>query len=179
LIGKIEVGKTSLLKKLIDEDFDIGNIKPTVGVDSCTIEIDGMNFRICDTSGEERYLALNNYHLRNCFAVLYCLRQDDVAEGYQPFLELLDKSDVQERILVFTKSDLFEFDSQIPFVELKEKFGCQEHIVTSAKTGYGIENLKTLLSECGKRYFQAQKSEAEKPRMIINDDNLSGKKSCC
>ena len=76
LIGNSSVGKTSLLKRLVDQDFDPTNSTSTIGVEFKIITLDLPNshkvakMQIWDTAGQERYRAITAAYYRGAQAIV-------------------------------------------------------------------------------------------------------------
>ena len=75
LIGNSSVGKTSLLRRVIDKDFDETQAKSTIGVEFKIISF-GLTsgkvakLQIWDTAGQERYRAITAAYYRGAQAIL-------------------------------------------------------------------------------------------------------------
>lgn len=59
VIGSVSVGKSSIIKRYTTKRFEVGSIKPTIGVDFATKIIESnnviINLQLYDTAGMERY----------------------------------------------------------------------------------------------------------------------------
>jgi small GTP-binding protein len=73
VIGSSGVGKTAILKRLLDDTF-VPECKTTVGVDFLTtsIEVDGqlLRLQIWDTAGQERFRSISQAYYRSAVAVI-------------------------------------------------------------------------------------------------------------
>jgi small GTP-binding protein len=82
VIGPSGVGKTSLLKRLIDDDFNSSGTS-TIGVAylSAVMEIDGQPIKLqfWDTAGQEKFRAVTKSYFRNAVGV--CLVYDITDRG--------------------------------------------------------------------------------------------------
>lgn len=69
----MDVGKTSLLKRLAQDHFDF-KTNPTIGIDFKFVdkEIEGKTcrFQIWDSAGQERYRAVSSNHLKGADIIL-------------------------------------------------------------------------------------------------------------
>ena len=75
ILGSVSVGKSSLMKRYINDQFHLGSIKPTIGVDFSTKVIESgdvmINLQIYDTAGQEKYhYQLGQQFYRNADGVL-------------------------------------------------------------------------------------------------------------
>lgn len=71
LFGNMNVGKSSILRRLIDNEFEY-QTNPTIGIDFKYLDrnIDGKvyRFQIWDSAGQERYRSMSSHHLKGiCF----------------------------------------------------------------------------------------------------------------
>lgn len=79
LCGQAGVGKTSLLKRIVNDDTDPvrDNEKPTIGVDFKTLQLSSrktgntIRFQIWDTAGQERFRAVSSSYFRGSHIFLY------------------------------------------------------------------------------------------------------------
>jgi small GTP-binding protein len=80
VIGSMDVGKTSLLKRLIDDDFS-AETSPTVGVHymSTSLEIDGhpIKLQLWDTAGQEKFRSIAKSYFRHAVGVVLVFAIDD------------------------------------------------------------------------------------------------------
>jgi len=75
ILGSVSVGKSSLMKRYINDRFHIGSMKPTIGVDFSTKVIESgdviINLQIYDTAGQEKYhYQLGQQFYRNADGIL-------------------------------------------------------------------------------------------------------------
>jgi small GTP-binding protein len=70
LFGNMAVGKTSILKRLVDNEFEIKST-PTIGIDfkyaDQQVDDKTYRFQIWDSAGQERYRAMSSDHLKGTF----------------------------------------------------------------------------------------------------------------
>ncbi|CAD8079172.1 unnamed protein product [Paramecium primaurelia] len=75
LIGDSGVGKTNILKKFINNEFQLES-KPTIGVEFATKTIQqsgkSVKCQIWDTAGQERYRAITNAYYRGAVGAFIC-----------------------------------------------------------------------------------------------------------
>ena len=75
ILGSVSVGKSSLMKRYIKDDFHLDSMKPTIGVDFSTKVIESgdviINLQIYDTAGQEKYhYQLGQQFYRNADGIL-------------------------------------------------------------------------------------------------------------
>ncbi|KAI0982842.1 hypothetical protein GJ496_003718 [Pomphorhynchus laevis] len=116
VIGSSFVGKSTLLRRFIDDEFD-ESINPTIGVDFKTKNIEINKVHVClklwDTAGSEKFQSLTPSYYRNAQGVIlvYDVTRKQTFEDLQKWLDecnvYLDQNDCV-KILVGNKIDLIE-----------------------------------------------------------------------
>ena len=182
IVGNSSVGKTSIIHKFIDRNFD-QKITATVSgsFKSKKIKIDPFtvaNLRIWDTAGQERYRSLTSNYLRgsNGILVVFDLANKNSFEELDKWMEIIRDVIAEnkiEKILVGNKSDLPEEEKEISN-EMATKYA-EEHNMkyfsVSAKEGLNIDLLfEQLGNDCIKN-LQEQENEKEENK---NKERLSG-----
>jgi small GTP-binding protein len=148
VIGNTQVGKTSILNQLISSTFH-EHEPPTLGA-NFQIRIEDVNgtkveIQIWDTAGQEKYRSLSPVYYRNSSGaiVVYDVtnRQsfDDMPDWITAFTGVAEPN--SSIIIVGNKSDLSGV--QVPIDQAKSWAAARDYelIITSAKTGDGIEQL--------------------------------------
>ncbi len=194
IIGEQAVGKSSLIMRYVDSDFDL-NMIGTAGVDfrkkQINIEGKDINLMIFDTAGQQRFRAITKNFYRECQGVLLVYDVSDATsfanlkEWLASIKQHADKG--VEILLVGNKIDLprqvqtdegkqFSKESNVPLIE------------TSAKTGQGVEkSFETLIRNIiNNNNEKLKKSEKEKEnaniKVNIDEDESKKKKKasgCC
>ena len=146
IVGKTNVGKSTLLNRLLHEDRAIvsdihGTTRDTI---EATIDLNGVTFRFIDTAGirqttdtieqigiERTYAAIEKARI-----VIWMIEEK---AGREEIEELLQLTKGKEAIVVCNKADKIDFDAFVPpIVPL---------LCISAKTGYNIDKLESKLFE--------------------------------
>ena len=146
IVGKTNVGKSTLLNRLLHEDRAIvsdihGTTRDTI---EDTIDLNGVTFRFIDTAGirqttdtieqigiERTYAAIEKARI-----VIWMIEEK---AGREEIEELLQLTKGKEAIVVCNKADKIDFDAFVPpIVPL---------LCISAKTGYNIDKLESKLFE--------------------------------
>ena len=146
IVGKTNVGKSTLLNRLLHEDRAIvsdihGTTRDTI---EDTIDLNGVTFRFIDTAGirqttdtieqigiERTYAAIEKARI-----VIWMIGEK---AGREEIEELLQLTKGKETIVVCNKADKIDFDAFVPpIVPL---------LCISAKTGYNIDKLESKLFE--------------------------------
>lgn len=132
LLGDGGVGKTSLLRRIIGDNFEKKYL-PTMGMDVFYYE----NFIFYDTAGQERFSTLNIQKVDGCL-VLFSIDSRNSARSidfWQSKLKMI--SDKAMVLFVGTKQDL-ELDHR--------KVHVNDSIEISCRNGYGIDILIDALN---------------------------------
>ena len=142
IVGRPNVGKSSLLNRLLEEDKAI--VTDIAGTTRDTIEGDlnlgGVTLKLIDTAGirksddvvEQIGIERSKKALEEAELVLLLLEpKDDLCDEDK---ELLKLSENKKRIIIYNKSDLNHKFTPLP-----------DSIIISAKTGEGIEKLEKNL----------------------------------
>jgi len=148
LLGDMAVGKTSLMMRLTDDEFNL-NIIGTAGIDlkKKTLNIEGEDVKVLiyDTAGHERFrlIAKSQYKGSNGIVLIYDITDrktfDNVSKWMEDIKENIDNK--VEVMLVGNKID--KTNERLVKSEegqaLGEKFGVT-FFETSAKTGEGVNS---------------------------------------
>jgi len=155
LLGDGGVGKTCLTNRFCFNEFNI-NTRLTIGLAFNTYSINGLEngkpikigAAIWDFGGQERFRPLIPQFIAGAHGAILTYESvvvKSLVNLHSQWAPLLEKytGDIP-RILVGTKYDLSE-DSQIITKEMiqeyQEKLTCQEHFLTSSKTGHNVKNV--------------------------------------
>lgn len=150
LIGDPAVGKTSIVNRLHNDDFDL-NEQPTIGSTFvnylCTFEDTSINLQIWDTAGEEQYRSVGPIYYRRAQAaiVVYDVTIESSFNNLQYWInEFKNASNCsnQDIFIVGNKIDLFE--KIAVDADSAKKFAISNNFhffQTSAKTGEGVIDL--------------------------------------
>jgi small GTP-binding protein len=182
IIGSSGVGKTALLKRLVDDRYSTES-QSTIGVefDSTYVEVDGQSIKlqIWDTAGQERFRSIAKAYFRNAVGVVLvfdiCESKtfEDVNMWLREVRSLCDPTAVV--ILVGNKSDLAS--SRAVTMAEAERFAQHNHLTyieTSAKSGENVhEAFLRTATQIYRRTPKAGKAQAS-PVAAEGD-----KKGCC
>jgi len=157
IVGEGGVGKTCLMKKLVDPDFCIdGNEKSTEGIDIKNWNIkdktgEDVKVNIWDFGGQEIYHSTHQFFLtkRSIYIYVWNARtDDDLSSRFEYWLNTIKLlSDNSPLIIVQNK-----IDERFKFIDIQSLKQLYPNIVaainTSSKTGNGFESLiKTIRNE--------------------------------
>jgi small GTP-binding protein len=156
LLGDSGVGKTSILKKYIENKFT-NEYQCTIGIDFSTkfLEISGKNvtLKIWDTFGTEKYLSIAKSYYSNtnaCFLVFDLTSENSfnsMEKWFKIFCEYCDPNINNNFIVLGNKCDLFDKKVDEKKIDnfINEKNW--KYFETSAKDGKNIEQCFRYISE--------------------------------
>jgi small GTP-binding protein len=150
LLGEPEVGKTSLIKRYVDNFFEEG-YQITLGVDFLSKTVimedpDGndqeLSFQIWDVAGQSSFTNFRHLYLKKAHGVFLVFDLSRPEETYKKLdrwrQDVEDQSPLAKVIVIGNKEDL---GKKLPANKDKilERFKAQELITTSAKTGSKVQ----------------------------------------
>jgi small GTP-binding protein len=137
IIGSSGVGKTAILKRLVEDTFSLES-QSTIGVefDSTVIEVDGqqVKLQIWDTAGQERFRSIAKAYFRNAVGVILVfdiaerktfdevnMWLNDVHSLCDPTAVVIligNKTDLaQERVVTLAEAEQFAQHHQLTYLE--------------------------------------------------------------
>ena len=184
IIGSSGVGKTAIMKKLVENTFS-PDAQSTIGVefDSTTIEVDGQSIKlqIWDTAGQERFRSIAKAYFRNAVGVILVFditerkTFDDVNIWLNDVKTLCDPSAVV--ILIGNKSDLTQ--TRVVSITEAENFASHHQISyleTSARLG---DNIKEAFVKVATTIYRKDKKQINNSSNPITSNNNNNKSNCC
>ena len=189
-LGDSAVGKTSLIKRFVKDEFDELNMS-TIGLDFCfkTIIINEnkeIKLKLVDTSGQEKYRSLAKAYFKNADGVLFLFALNNkssfqnISNWMKSFIENCENDGEKiPKLLIGSKCDL---ESTITDDEIN-KFTNEHNIKfkkVSSKENIGIEE---AFLEIGEILYENHKKNKNKPSqqsMKIEEikDQKKKKKEC-
>lgn len=180
LVGSVGVGKTSIINSYFESGVNKNEI-PTVAPASCnfTVTLDdgvNVNLQVWDTAGQEKYQSISQMFYRDSKVVIVCYTYDE-ENSIKQWIERV-RSQVPDCnvILVTTKADLLTQKQQTEIIErgneYVEKYRCSAHLISSAKTEFGI---KEIFQEAAKFYDDS----AVQVTSVKVNETRNGRKKCC
>jgi Ras-related protein Rab-6A len=140
LLGEPEVGKTSLIKRYVDDFFEEG-YQITLGVDFLSKTVimkdpktgddQELSFQIWDVAGQSSFTNFRHLYLKKAL--------DTFEKLDRWFADVQEQSPTAKVIVIGNKNDLTE---ELPFGknEILERFQAKEFFTTSAKTGAKVQD---------------------------------------
>ena len=193
IVGDSGVGKSSILKRAVQNKFDAG-YQATIGFEFLLMHFQvndlKIKLQIWDTCGQEMYRSLVQGFYRNTSLALivYDINQKKTYEDLEPWIKDI-RQHTEDDLPIFiagNKSDLereVQFDDAKVFaVSNRTKYFAE----CSAKTGY---NVKEIFYEAAKhlykiyKQFQSQNKIPSSGKLRIEHNNNNAlsikKKKCC
>ena len=142
LIGDSGVGKTSIMTKFIDGNFE-NNKKCTINVEFKTknLKIDKdlyAKLTIFDTAGQERYRSLikQYYHHAHGIVLVFDLTDENSFNSLNKWIKVIDdnaknvevilvgnKSDLKNRVIINSRAEQFAHEKNFKYIETSAKEG--------------------------------------------------------
>ncbi|KAH0785751.1 ras-related protein Rab-5C [Histomonas meleagridis] len=179
LLGDMSVGKTSILRRWIADDFSTQ--EPTIGVQhtSKTVNVNGKEVKlsIWDTAGQERYESLAPVYIRGASLAMIIVDASSPKSftSITKWVKIVSEDPTIILYLVVNKIDLVESDSwvQKQIDAFGDKF--KANFCVSAKTG---ENVNLLFDTCADDVSVVDQQQDYTPP-IPNDEKEKSDKKCC
>lgn len=182
IIGSSGVGKTAILKRLVEDTFSTDS-QSTIGVefDSTMIEVDGQQIKlqIWDTAGQERFRSIAKAYFRNAVGVILVFditerkSFDDVNMWLNDVHSLCDPTAVV--LLIGNKCDLAE--NRVVTLSEAEQFAQHhqlQYLETSAMNG---TNVKDAFVKVATQIYRKGIKASPKPKITPTENQ--DKKGCC
>ena len=149
LLGDTQVGKTSLINRLINDSEPIG-LQPTIGCHCFDFKVDigniGVPLQLWDTAGQEIYSSIVPVYTRNAQAalVLFALNEESSFDHLSRWLDLLSETTPPDTpiFIIGSKLDL-ENDRKITHEQATQYTDTvnAKYFEISSMTGQGVEEL--------------------------------------
>ena len=192
VVGDCEVGKTSILKKLINDEFK-SDYTPTKGYEFniCLIKVNNMTIKlqIWDTCGEENYrtILLNLYRNSNFGILVYSITSRQSFNNLEDWIKKLrKKAPLTKIILLGNKSD--ENDKrEVSYDEGKEiceKYNLEYFEEVSATNEFSSPNFIERAAICIFKDYETSGNDISgingmSIMLDPKDFNKDNKRKCC
>lgn len=152
IVGRVNVGKSSLLNRLLDEERAIVTPIPgtTRDVIESTVNIEGIPIRLMDTAGfrevegEVEGIGIRYTEQKLGQADLALIIIDQSQPLSQEDLDIIAKPEKEKSLILINKIDL---PSRIDRSELAKSFSGIPQVRISALTGEGIDDLRRVIRD--------------------------------
>lgn len=162
--GDGNVGKTSLIRRFCEGRFEQSRVA-TIGVDFQTQRVElpdgAIKLSIWDMAGQERFQVMREGFYRGSLAaaLVYDLTEPESLENLTRWRsEILEVVPTSPLLVVGNKRDLAPEAPLSAGEEFAEKIAAK-HLVTSARTGEGVQRLFTGLAFLASRRSRAGKRD--------------------
>ena len=178
IIGDTNVGKTCILKKYVNDQFDENN-SSTIGVEfllkDVVIDSTSIKLQIWDTAGQEIFRSVTQTYYRsaNGAIVVFDITNEDSFNHLSDWIkDFIDNTGVNNIIIVGNKSDLTN-ERKVQNEAGKDYAKTQnlQYFETSAKNG---DNIEGAFEYIAKMIYQKQKRH-NTPDLIKIEDNKNNK----
>lgn len=193
LLGETEVGKTSISQRLAENKW--GEHVPTVGCEFAFLKLGDSNqscIQLWDTAGQEKYRSVAPMYMRDTDIAIFVfdLANEDTMQKLDDWISSFNNVNYHKkvyRVLVGNKFDLAEEEgkklvSETAMREYAKSHDIDKFLSCSARTSYGIEELKGILCDFVEEANQNQPSNDEvvvSCKISENKNAEPQKKKCC
>jgi small GTP-binding protein len=184
LIGSSGVGKTAILKRLVEDTFS-SDSQSTIGVefDSTLIEVDGqqVKLQIWDTGGQERFRSIAKAYFRNAVGVLLvfdiCERKtfDEVNAWLNDVHSLCDPTAVV--ILIGNKADLHE--NRVVTLAEAEQFAEHHQLAFLETSALAGSNVREAFVRAATQIYRRGNKAGPRPTVAPRPAGGDSGKGCC
>ncbi|KAF9750355.1 Ras-related protein Rab-13 [Nosema granulosis] len=190
ILGESNVGKTCLLRKYKNDDFQ-DSIMSTIGIDTVSKRIllgdKTIMLNIWDTAGQERFFSITKSYYRNADGILliFDIKDDrtfsSIDRWYKNIKDETAGSSNTPLFLVGNKKDLVEdeeYKQKEALFLAKSKSLNMKFYPTSAKNGL---NVSKIFEDMALSLMEGSSSKPESPHDIIDVNRTRQKKKryCC
>jgi len=166
IIGDTGVGKSCLMKRVMDNEFKIEH-QVTIGVEfgSFGLKVDGgkiIKLQIWDTAGQESFKSVTRIFYRgaHCVFLTYDVTREDTFVNLMEWLKEI-KQHASEDVRVYLIGNKAEMEEQreVTFQRAQEfatQCGIHKCFETSAKTGFNVEE---VFASVAKELYMQNKKE--------------------
>ena len=189
IIGESKVGKTSLISRYCNNDFDGGAYLSTVGIDfqvkNIILNNKNIRIQIWDTAGQERYrnIAKSYFQSSDGFIIVYDISYIETFQKLDFWIEQikLNSQEYTKMILFGNKCDIEE-GRQISEEEAKEyaKRNNIKYFEVSAKDGTNVtEAFEYFIKDILNSFSPNENFKKRRSKMLSVPIKLPKKKSSC
>lgn len=188
VIGSSGVGKTAILKRLVDDVFT-GESQSTIGVEfiATTIDVDGQSVKlqVWDTAGQERFRSIAKAYFRSAIGVILVFDLtdrksfEDLNQWLNDVHSLCDPNAVVT--LIGNKSDLI---GQRAITQSEAEAFASMHTLSYLETSaLGGDNVQEAFQRTAAEVYRHSMSKSDnkgtQPDVKKLDANQKGVKKCC
>ena len=176
-MGNSSVGKTSIIRRFINNKFDEEKMQSTISVnfESKKIKIDPyteLNMQIWDTAGQERFRSLTSSYLRdsNGIFIVFDLSNKKSFDDINSWLEEINKADINQKncvkIIIGNKLDSQKKEVENDTAKKYAEENGMKYLPVSAKDGINIVSMFEIMGEACLKIIQNEENNDDD-----NDEN--------
>ena len=188
-LGDSGVGKTSILKRFVNQKFDEDMIS-TIGFGFSSKQITLKNgskikFKLVDTAGQENFRSLNNSYLKNAEGIFFIFSHNS-RKSFENITYWIDsiKENIQEinnfknfpAFLIGNKSDLEHKINDEEIEDFSKENNFSGYIETSAKENINIDN---IFQEMGETLIKIYGYKKNKGNVKLTVSKIKKKENKC
>ena len=192
ILGDAGAGKTSILKRYIENKFEPGATTIVPIVSKKILSNNGKKFSIdlWDLPGQDRNPIITRTFAKDCHGIIYCCEvnntnsRDNLKDWEESLKSCRDIQDIP-RIVIENKCDLLgdeiHFNDDINLLKKTSKeLGCLNCFRTSALNGYNVENALNFLNNQIIKDFKIEGIDKNNHKKLkVKNSDGDDKSKCC
>ena len=190
-VGNSNVGKTSIIRRFINNKFDEEKIASTISVnfENKKLKIDPyteLNMQIWDTAGQERFRSLTASYLResNGIFIVFDLSDKKSFDDLISWFEEINKAEINQKncVKIVIGNKLDSKDKEVDndtAKKLAEENG-MKYLPVSAKDGINIVSMFEIMGEACLKIIQNEENNDDNDdnnKIIINKEEIKKSKN--
>ena len=189
-VGNSNVGKTSIIRRFINNKFDEEKIASTISVnfENKKLKIDPyteLNMQIWDTAGQERFRSLTASYLResNGIFIVFDLSDKKSFDDLISWFEEINKAEINQKncVKIIIGNKLDSKDKEVDndtAKKLAEENG-MKYLPVSAKDGINIVSMFEIMGEACLKIIQKEENNDDNDdnKIIINKEEIKKSKN--
>ena len=189
-VGNSNVGKTSIIRRFINNKFDEEKIASTISVnfENKKLKIDPyteLNMQIWDTAGQERFRSLTASYLResNGIFIVFDLSNKKSFNDLISWFEEINKAEINQKncVKIVIGNKLDSKDKEVDndtAKKLAEENG-MKYLPVSAKDGINIVSMFEIMGEACLKIIQEEENNDDNDdnKIIINKEEIKKSKN--
>jgi small GTP-binding protein len=189
-VGNSYVGKTSIIRRFINNKFDEEKIASTISVnfENKKLKIDPyteLNMQIWDTAGQERFRSLTASYLResNGIFIVFDLSDKKSFDDLISWFEEINKAEINQKncVKIVIGNKLDSKDKEVDndtAKKLAEENG-MKYLPVSAKDGINIVSMFEIMGEACLKIIQKEENNDDNDdnKIIINKEEIKKSKN--
>ena len=189
-VGNSNVGKTSIIRRFINNKFDEEKIASTISVnfENKKLKIDPyteLNMQIWDTAGQERFRSLTASYLResNGIFIVFDLSDKKSFDDLISWFEEINKAEINQKncVKIIIGNKLDSKDKEVDndtAKKLAEENG-MKYLPVSAKDGINIVSMFEIMGEACLKIIQKEENNDDNDdnKIIINKEDIKKSKN--